>query len=325
MLYTTLDVLRPAKIAFEKDATDLLLVNNSIVQPADYGHRTTLLNDRARNTIVKTDSLALFCLGALHEEINGKDFFSSVQFIPNSLNMNTDFGSISQISPEKISQMSQKYGTNVVLSLDKIKVNDDLTEYYIAESNFYAATLELRFETYWSIHYPGRKDYIQVYYKDTVFWESESYVRRKAINGLPNRGDALVDGALLVGQKTVNRFIPYWDKVDRYFYDSKNKQMKQAMDSVYVKNWDAAILQWKKVMDTHQSSFLQAQAANNIAIAYEIIGDIDKAIEYVKTSFYLIGTLTFSNYDSFVRASEYMNELIRRKKELESIKKQLGE
>jgi len=27
----------------------------------------------------------------------------------------------------------------------------------------------------------------------------------------------LVDGALYVGQNSIKRFVPYWDKSDRYF------------------------------------------------------------------------------------------------------------
>ena len=44
LLYTSLDVLRPAKVAFDADAHNLLLVNNTVVQPVEYGHRITSYN-----------------------------------------------------------------------------------------------------------------------------------------------------------------------------------------------------------------------------------------------------------------------------------------
>ena len=102
---------------------------------------------------------------------------------------------------------------------------------------------------------------------------------------LPNREDALVDGALNVGQKSVNRFVPYWEKADRYFFNSHNKLMKKGMDSVYVKNWKSAIEYWELAIKKTKSTLTKAHATNNIAIAYEILGDIDKALDYATQSY----------------------------------------
>jgi hypothetical protein len=142
---------------------------------------------------------------------------------------------------------------------------------------------------------------------------------------LPKRSDALVDGALNTGHKTVDRFIPYWDKVDRYFFNSTNKYMKPGMDSVYVKNWDSAISSWKIAFEKNKSPWIQAQAANNIAIAYEITGNIDKAIEYATIAYYSFGKIDFAGYDSFSRLADYISELNNRKNDIMILKKQLGE
>ena len=91
MLYTSLDVLRPAKVAFKSNASNLLIINNSAIQPANYGHKTALINEAIKNVAIPTDSLSLFCLGALTEDLEGKEFFSSVQLIPNSINKSENF------------------------------------------------------------------------------------------------------------------------------------------------------------------------------------------------------------------------------------------
>jgi len=325
LLYTSLDVLRPAKVAFNINANNLLIINNTVKQPIQYGHKTQLLNEKQKSVLIPTDSLAIFCLGSLTEEMEAKDFFTTVKFLPNSINSSGSFDSISYIDEEEVKKLCQENNADVIVSLDKIKVNDDLNEYYLNETSTYLSALELKFETYWSIRYPDNIKSSYVQFKDTVYWESESYVRRKAMADLPKRADALVDGALSVGQKTINRFVPYWEKVDRYFFNSSNKLMKQGMDSVYVKNWNSAIELWKKALNKTKSERLKAHAANNIAIAYEISGDVDKALEYVTLSFYSLGQLSLVDYESFIRVSEYLAELTQRKKELTILKKQLGE
>jgi len=325
LLYTSLDVLRPAKVAFAKNANDLLLVNNTVKQPDEYRHITRLLYETPKIEFINTDSISIFCLGALNEDLDGKDFFSSVKLIPNSENKGNFFFKFTPLSDAKVKNLCSANHVNVVLSLDKMTVNDELTENYLPENYTYLSTLELKFDTYWSIHYPNNPEVTSIQFTDTVFWESESYYRLKATGDLPNRNDALVDGALYVGHKTVNRFVPYWDKVDRYFFNPGIKLMKQGMDSVYVKNWKSAISLWEKEYNKTKNSRIQAQAANNIAICYEITGDLDNAIYYAAKAYYSLGKRTIVDYESFMRLSEYIIELRQRKKELDILKIQLGE
>jgi len=75
LLYTSLDVLRPAKIAFAPEATNLLLINNTVTQPPELGHKTQLLNERTKYVLLSSDSLPIFCLAALKQELEAKDFF----------------------------------------------------------------------------------------------------------------------------------------------------------------------------------------------------------------------------------------------------------
>lgn len=324
LLYTSIDVLRPAKVEFNANANDLLIVNNSVKQPDSWGHTTKLYSGVTNNVHISTDSLSIFCLGALTEEIESRDFFSSVQLIPNSINTSKDFLQPGTLNAEQIKKLCASYHSNVILSLDKIKVDDNLMESYLNESNSYLGSLELLFETYWSIHYLDKTDVRTIQFNDTVSWESESYQRKKAFSDLPKRADALIDGALNVGHKSVDEFIPHWEKVDRYFYNSKNKLMKQAMDSVYVKNWKSAITLWQKAISENAKAKIKMQAANNIAIAYEITGDLSKALQYAQNSLLFMGGMTVVDYDSFVRLNGYISDLTERKKEAGMLNKQLG-
>lgn len=325
LMFTSLDVLRPAKIAFVPEANNLLIVNNTITQPAEYGHKIQLLNERAKKVTLPTDSLSIFCLGALKEELDGKNFFSTIQLLPNTLNSGSDFNNISRLNAGNVKNLCKSQQADVILSLDKITVNDDLIEYYVNESSTFLSTLDVKFETFWSVQYPNNPKITSVQFKDTIYWESESYYRKKAMSDIPNRSDALIDGSLYVGQKTINRFIPYWDKVDRYLFKSNNKLMKQGLDSVYVKNWTSAIENWEKAIKNTKSTKVQAQAQNNIAVAYEIIGNMDKASDYAAKSYYSFSKIPIDEFSSYSRLIDYMNELEQRKSEISVLKKQLGE
>ncbi len=325
LLYTSLDVLRPAKVEFNVDANNLLIVNNSVVQPVNYGHKTTMMDGKSQILNVNSDSLAIFCLTALGEELENKGFFASVQLLPKTVNKTSEFLTPTILSIDTVNKLCKRNRSNIILSLDRIKVNDDQDEFLITDNFSFLNSLEAKYETIWSIHYPNIPQSQTVTYKDTLYWESESIDRKKALNDMPKREDALIDGALEVGRKCVGRFIPNWDKVDRFFILSNDKLLKQGIDSVYVKNWKSAIDIWISLYESTKKTHVQAEAANNLAIAYEISGDIDKALDFATKSYYCFRKLTFPDYQSFIRVSDYINELNQRKKEIEILKKQLGE
>jgi hypothetical protein len=324
LLYTSLDVLRPAKVAFAPNANNLLIVNNTTKQPDNLGHRTELLNQKTKVVSVETDSIPLFCLGSLTEELENNGFFTTVQLKQKSGNTSANFSIIAPLEDDSVTKLCRQYQADVILALDKIKVNDDISEYYINESGSYLSVFEVRYESYWSIHYPNQTEVTPIQLKDTIFWESESYARKRDMDALPKRMDGIIDGALNVGKKSVNRFLPYWDKVDRYFFSNKNKYIKRGLDSVYVKNWKSAIQSWEKAYKS-KNPWIQYQAANNIAVAYEISGDVDKAIQYAAFAYYSLGKSPFQDNKTFTYLASYLVELNDRKKDIATLKKQLGE
>ena len=74
MLYTTIDVLRPAKVSFPVDVNHLLIVNNAASQPKTYGHKTIQFNENQKSATVDTDSLPVFALASFAESILEKNF-----------------------------------------------------------------------------------------------------------------------------------------------------------------------------------------------------------------------------------------------------------
>jgi hypothetical protein len=318
-LFISLDVLRPAKVSFDLNSNNLLLVNNTITQPANFGHKTELFYKQQQNINVPCDSLALLCLSALNEELENRDFFSTVQFLPNSVNKGSNYFNSTRLSKQTAQALCKTNESNVILALDRIKVSDELTEFYIPENNSFLASLGAIVETTWSIRYPNKAEMIPLVFSDTLNWESNEFNRKEAMIKLPDRANALKDLALEAGRKSIDRFVPHWEKVTRNFFNPNKKLMKQGMDSLNAKNWTSAIDIWKKAY-AKGGEKTKSQAANNISITYEIIGDLNNAVEFATLSYELA-----PDSNSMDRISNYVFELLRRKSEVESLKKQVGE
>ncbi len=323
--YTTLDILRPAQVYFDPDVQRLLIINNSAIQPAEQGHTLSLPDMQPQKVSVSADSVSFYVLGALAEEMEATAFFESVELLPVPPDTSRQFGKIVPLQYASILQLCDTYEADAVLSLDHVQVSDELYEYYVLLQSGFIAALDVKVETLWSLHYPGKAAATPLHFKDSLSWEAEAYNRGEAIAWLPDRQDALIDAALWAGRNSTNRFIPHWVQSDRYFYYPDNEQMKQGMDSVYVRNWAGAAAHWQQVYDQTQRPKLKAQAANNLAIAYEIMGDYEKAYSYASSAFDLFVDLFISDRKTLFRLVDYMSELRQRSEEIEILNKQLGE
>lgn len=325
VLFTSIDVLRPARITFPVEVNNILIVNNARPQPYDYGHNTQLFDENARKISINTDSLPIFTVATLAQDISEKGFFNTVVFDPISNNTGGMFFSPTTPNESTIEQLRSKHQVEGVISLNRLKVNSDQAELYHQESGQFISFIEARYEAQWSIHFPNNQQIIPLIHRDTVFWESEANSRRRALSGLPDRRNALIDGAIMTGQNAVNHFIPFWEKSDRFIFTSSNRDMRAGIDSVYQRNWSAAATHWKKILDKKPNAFLKAKAAHNIAVALEITGDLKGALQYSNLANENLTLLEQFDYRSFVHITRYNPIIRKRVDEYAIVQKQLGE
>lgn len=317
-MFTTLDILRPAEVTFAPDVKNVLIVNNATIQPYNVGHTTA---GYETSESVRFDSAALFCNAGLRESLEAKEFFTTVNMAQTNQNHSDNFYKIATLSKENVKLLCDLYQTDAVISLDHIQTEDEISRFY-SDFGSVMSALDVKVTSTWSIHYPNNKASSFKQFVDEFSWEN------KELGELPARPDALVDACILTGSNVADRLIPRWEKQDRYFYTPKNLLMQQAMDSVVRRSWHGAINLWKQAADQSNNQSLKYKAANNIAIAYEILGDIDKAIEYCELAVH-----TYPNIISFGVAENndiyttinYLEFLKKRKDEVELIKTQLSE
>lgn len=324
MLYTSLDVLRPAQVSFEPTANRLLILDRTVTQPADYGHSIQFFDKKAVNIAVTTDSLAYFHLEALAEGLVVKDFFSAITLHNTNISDNELFFTIQTLPFDTVNALCDRYDSDVILALDRIKVMDEIEEYYSYDDLRFYMNHEARYETRMSIYYPETSTYQSVIFRDTLYWSASSPQVTKSYYELPDRSDALIDGALYAGDKTAERLIPSWDVVDRYLIKHSNKLLKQGLDSMSFRNFEAAISVWEELLVQSKSNSKKAMAAHNIAVNYEILGQVDLALEYSDRALDYIKQASVANTMIYDNIELYNLSIARRKVEVELLDKQLG-
>lgn len=323
-LYTSIEVLKPARVTFPKSVNSVLIVNNAPVQPEKMGHKTEMFNQKPTTPEINTDSLGIFCVSSFAEALAEKDFFYKVETSPIN-QTNLDFKLSPQpMSIEKAAELCKTYKTDAVISLNRILVNDLQAELFNETKNSYISFLEAKYDLHWTIYVPETSRLGSITTKDTLYWESEAFNRKKAIAGLPDRRNALIDGAILSGESSVNHFIPKWEKVDRYFFNFTTQPYKKGIDKIYFQSWEEATQIFDSLYKVTKSSYKKMKLANNLSVLYEMKGQIDKAIEFAENAVTIVNELPIMDYNAYWVISNRYNEIQDRKDEISKVRNQLG-
>jgi tetratricopeptide (TPR) repeat protein len=99
---------------------------------------------------------------------------------------------------------------------------------------------------------------------------------------------ALNETAYFAGREYIERFLPSYYTVRRDLYKrakGPNKhKFKTAFRYAEVANWEGAIEKWEELSDDEKRK-TAGRACLNIAVAYEVLGDTDKALEWAKKAY----------------------------------------
>ena len=133
---------------------------------------------------------------------------------------------------------------------------------------------------YWRLYHPGTRSIIDQYRHTT-------YLSFDTQRGLPPP-TALPETAYEAGVAYIQRFLPgfYVERRDLYkrTSGSAKHQFKAGYRRAEVANWLGAIEIWDD-LSTHPKRKTAGRACLNIAVANEVLGNTDLALEWAKRSY----------------------------------------
>jgi len=178
----------------------------------------------------------------------------------------------------------------------------------------YPAYRDITIESGWRIYDLKNKKIVDenkfAEYKQFSAWAKSP---EAALLSLLSQGSAIRESGLFAGRQYGFRISPIWIKVRRTYYIGKSDDLKLAKSYVKKGDWDVAIDIWKDLVDNPDEKIAR-RSAYNMAIASEIKGGLDTAIEWANKAKKL----------GEKKAYNYINILQRRKMDEEKLKQQLN-
>ena len=298
----TIDEYRDAERKELRGVRSVLVVNNALVQPNDFGHSTVLDGDHKSGISIPLNKALLYSLFSLTQTLDESGDFDAVELLDVSQNTSTNYYARQSLSAGQVQNLIQTYEVDALLVLNQLVLYDVLEAFQTDEGGQYAY-MQAFAQSHWSMYFADATRRSQTLsYADTLLWESKvEYTRTQALNQLPNREDALLYLASTLGEGLGKSFVHSWVAVSRYLYDIDDTHIKAGLQSFRYQRWEEAIYHWQQVANEEangerfkvkgKDNKTAAVAAANIAIAYELLGDYSLACDYANEACRLFGTL----------------------------------
>ena len=298
----TIDEYRDAERKELRGVRSVLVVNNALVQPNDFGHSTVFDGDHKSGISIPLNKALLYSLFSLTQTLDESGDFDAVELLDVSQNTSTNYYARQSLSASQVQNLIQTYEVDALLVLNQLVLYDVLEAFQTDERGQYAY-MQAFAQSHWSMYFADATRRSQTLsYADTLLWESKvEYTRTQALNQLPNREDALLYLASTLGEGLGKSFVHSWVAVSRYLYDIDDTHIKAGLQSFRYQRWEEAIYHWQQVANEEakgerlkvkgKDNKAAAVAAANIAIAYELLGDYSLACDYANEACRLFGAL----------------------------------
>jgi len=307
--YVSLNYPQAPEAYLPDDVNFIAVVNRSLVAEEDAGDK--VLESIATSEVAGSDRLASDeCIKGAYE--GAKAMNGTEVIIPQQLRLQ---GTGTREMPELlnwdlVAEICASERCDALLVLETFDSNTDLllstaTEQAAAiistgkPKSTLPGQIKMNVVCYWRLYHPGSKSIIDHY-------QHSSYHTFNTNGGvLPPT--ALPETAYGAGLEYIQRFLPGFYVVRRDLYKrtsgSAKHQFKAGYRRAEVANWEGAMEIWEELADDNKQK-TAGRACLNIAVANEVLGNTDLALDWAKKS--------YEYYDDKLGRS-YSKVLLRRK------------
>jgi len=267
----------------------------------------TIIND------IQTVDTTLKALGELLFESGRYDYVIPEYRFPNVENTSLIAG---EMPWNEVKELCDTFRTDAILSLDYFKTRV-ITDYqkttnFEVYTNAFAdlsyAEMKISYEALFRVYDPlVEKVIVRRFMRDTIIWEGTDRSARDLFYWYTPVKKALTETGIAIALDLSGEISPRWRTERRSFFGSGNSNFKQAIPLVNSGQWETAIALWKETAENSKSKSVKSKAEFNIALGYEMLGNLDESIVWALKS-----------YETMYRTNtwNYLETLKRRKNEI---------
>jgi len=315
-----IDIQNPAAVTLPVSAQNVLILNNSVTQPQDFGNEIAYgkQSDTAKYRL-SLDTMAWVAINEIAACLNESNFFKTIAIYHKPLRTDSDWLSKTVfLSPELRAEFynTENYDALFVINRLLLSVHEDIDGWQPGASSFdplvYVDIKAFGLLT-GSMYVYGKEKPL------TTFTVSDSLVVRYM-----DIGDSIIvfkeipeyslqELSRSLGNQAAQRFTPTWKTEERALFRGYNARMQEATGYAANHQWANAESIWTTELGKKTKPVDKAKVAFNLAVANEMQDKLDSAYVWVqKAKEYLTNVNQDSNSQEIDITNKYISNLEKR-------------
>jgi hypothetical protein len=327
------EVLKPAEMNFPANIRSVTLVDNTLPQPQNTGNVLVVKEFGYRNVkttsspidSIKVDSLGFAVVFNTANTLLQNELLDTV-IVWNQNTANTQKSWKSQVlSPLEIKSILDSTGTDAVFSLDIYAYENTFTKTTFPYDE-YSFDITSSFNILWRFYDSSANLLASKVFIDTLYFEPNSYRYIQNSNIVLNAKEVIGDLAWEAGNYSALKMYPWWKKVSRVYFTNGSANLKLAARYYEKGDYENAYSLWNTDYEQLRKKS-KARAAFNLALYFEINGDLTKAYDYLNKAkeIYTDSKMLSKQSPDYQLIISYISVLKTRIDEDEKVRKQLVE
>ena len=301
-----IETAKPSESILPEDIQSLTLLNRSVTEDFKNYHRDTLQQyiynkDFDVQTII-LDSLAadttLKVLGELLYESGRYDVV-----IPQNYNLYRGLKFYKVPEPlgwKFVKNTCELYETDALLVVEryinKINTNYQVSNDFYTNQYIHEATIDSKYDAIIKVYDPRKEEIVKhLFISDTIYWYQDEISQKRLLGSLIKIKDALVQTGIQLALDIDSKLSPSWSTEQRGYFSINSKSDTAVVNFIDRIDWDSAYAYWEEFANSSNKN-IRSKAEYNLALASEMLGNMDKAIEWANKSYKTQYRLQTENY-----------------------------
>lgn len=193
---------------------------------------------------------------------------------------------------DQVSEICDSYNTDALIVLENQAIlnktkyirQNRFDEYTYEQYLYHMAFIDNYSRSHWRIYYPKKKEIIvDVILQDSLFWQSENTNLNKTFEKLPSAYNSVITSGIKSALNFCDLIAPQWKSSNRYYYLFKDQNIDISEKLAEENNWEDALNNWLEYVESG-SKAKRGKIMMNIALCYEMMGNLDEAVNWAYRS-----------------------------------------
>ncbi len=309
------DVLAPAPVYIPSKIQTLAIIDRSLPENSDLNKLEGFLTGEGSDQ----DRLSTqFAIDGLNRSLSNNGRYEVTR--TNELLIGSGSGVVFPIplSWDEVNKLCQKYKVDALVSIETYDSDFAITDGAKTGKGLldFSAQGVVNVNCGFRMYYPALSAIVdEFHFSHSMSWEAGGISLVASAGKVLNNKKAIQDASYEAGMVYGHRITPAWLLVSRDYFKKSKKcpELDEGARMMQLNDWDKAISALEKALETGQSKD-QGRASHNLAVVYEILGELEQAKEYT--------SLAWGKYKE-KKSREYGYLLTRRINDMQLLNNQL--